>query len=140
MDVDLQMTTMIVGEEESITLNRTIVSGHFTFWIAYVNTTTEVTIVWAFFVIASFGILGSLVTMGNILYEPKLHTPTFAVIKYFDLTDFFSVITCTFTFLILLIWLQLWNHLPYVFTRFMWIHPFTWCYCLLWDISSQFIP
>lgn len=63
MDVDLQMTTMIVGEEESITLNRTIVWGHFTFWIAYVNTTTEVTIVWAFFVTASFGILGSLVTM-----------------------------------------------------------------------------
>lgn len=45
MDVDLQMTTMIVGEEESITLNRTIVSGHFTFWIVYVTTTTELTIV-----------------------------------------------------------------------------------------------
>lgn len=92
MDVDLQMTTMIVGEEESITLNRTIVSGHFTFWIAYVTTTTELTIVWAFFVIASFGILGSLVTMGNILHEPKLHTPTFAVIKYLDLTDFFQLL------------------------------------------------
>lgn len=65
MDVDLQMTTMIVGEEESLTLNRTIVSGHFTFWIAYVNTTTEVTIVWAFFVIASFSILSNLVTMGK---------------------------------------------------------------------------
>lgn len=65
MDVDLQMTTMIVGEEESITLNRTIVSGHFTFWIAYVNTTTELTIVWAFFVIASICILGNLVTMGK---------------------------------------------------------------------------
>lgn len=63
MDVDLQMTTMIVGEEESITLNRTIVSGHFTFWIAYVTTTTELTIVWAFFVIVSFCILGNLVTM-----------------------------------------------------------------------------
>lgn len=63
MDVDLQMTTMIVGEEDVITLNRTIVWGHFTFWIAYVNTTTELTIVWAFFVTASFCILSNLVTM-----------------------------------------------------------------------------
>lgn len=56
---------MIVGEEDAITLNRTILSEHFTFWIVYVTTTTELTSVWAFFVIASICILSNLVTMGK---------------------------------------------------------------------------
>lgn len=89
------MTTMIVGEEEGITTNRTTVSEHFIFLIVYGHTTTEITIACVYLVIASFG---NLVTICKILYEPRLHTPTFAVIGYLALADFFSVIAFTLFF------------------------------------------
>lgn len=120
MDVNLQMTTMIVGEEEAITLNRTTVSENFTFSIVYVTTTTKLTIVYAYFVIASFGILGSLVTMGKILHEPKLHTPTFAVIGYLALADFLSVIAFTF----------------FYFTNYKFVKSFAICFYAFYVNSS----
>lgn len=98
IDVDMQMTTMIVGEEEGITTNRTTVSEHFIFLIVYGHTTTEITIACVYLVIASFGILGNLVTICKILYEPRLHTPTFAVIGYLALADFFQLLPLLYFF------------------------------------------
>lgn len=47
-------------------------------------------------VIAVLGGIGNIVTIVIISYQPKLHTPTFIVIKCLAVSDFFGIITVSF--------------------------------------------
>lgn len=46
--------------------------------------------------VAALGIIGNFVTMAKILYDSKLHTPTYAAIGHLAFADFFALIVVTF--------------------------------------------
>lgn len=64
--------------------------------LRYRETTFEITFTCVILTIAFFGCIGNLATIGKIVYDPKYHKPTFAVIGQLALADFLSVTVLTF--------------------------------------------
>lgn len=68
--------------------------------------------------VAAFGIIGNIVTMVKIVYDSKLHTPTFAAIGHLAFVNFLALIVLT-VHLILVVWVikikNLWTQLTVVF-------------------------
>uniref|UniRef100_A0A8W8LL97 G-protein coupled receptors family 1 profile domain-containing protein n=1 Tax=Magallana gigas TaxID=29159 RepID=A0A8W8LL97_MAGGI len=68
-------------------------SKRLTLHLMFIETNFEITFTCVIFTIAFFGVFGNLAAIGKIIYDPKYHTPTFAVIGQLALADFLSV-TC----------------------------------------------
>uniref|UniRef100_A0A8W8LJ44 G-protein coupled receptors family 1 profile domain-containing protein n=1 Tax=Magallana gigas TaxID=29159 RepID=A0A8W8LJ44_MAGGI len=66
-------------------------SEGFTLQLYFIETTFEIAFTCVTFTIAFFGFVGNLVTVGEIVRDPKYHTPTFAAIGLLALADFLSV-------------------------------------------------
>lgn len=71
-------------------------SKRLTLHLTFSETNFEITFTCVIFTIAFFGAIGNLAAIGKIIYDPKYHTPTFAVIGQLALADFLSVTFVSF--------------------------------------------
>ncbi|XP_052680291.1 trace amine-associated receptor 8-like [Crassostrea angulata] len=83
-----------------------------TLLLKFSETNLEITFTCVIFTITFFGAIGNLAAIGKIIYDPKNHTPTFAVIGQLALADFLSVTTTTFIRMTN-IW-EIWFHIIFI--------------------------
>lgn len=87
-------------------------SKRLTLHLMFIETNFEITFTCVIFTIAFFGAIGNLAAIGKIIYDPKYHTPTFAVIGQLALADFLSVTCVSFGFMTNI--MQVWSFFVFI--------------------------